>query len=515
MLRKCYHAIKECTDLQGNSVGNPDFPLLNLSSERPEARNYVIYEPGGNNIGDPDDPTGFWQVQGCKSLCSSEVSLEDAMLCAARQALECANEKNGTPIDWHYVPDDPTGGSNGGPGPNTGGNNPGGSTNPATPGGSDGGTPGDGTDDPGNDDETEDPTGGPDKVTYKNNPTECTVYCEGDGSAFTKLIPAGTFVGLTQALADAQAYRYACQRARLEKICLPELPTRYKKICMYEEIEFKLSVGGINPPYTIDISGLPSGLVAETNETGTAVTISGKPGSAGAGGFTMTATDKFGNKQSKDYLWDISGVGPAPQELPPCYTLCPYAYTFEALGVVEGTVEWIVINLPDGLHMSGGTISGNALTPGSYYIRVCWWDAAGHSCCNDYTLNVYDCASVPQQSFMLGLADQSATARLSSDLMPCDRVVYVQCLGFRAGLIGPAYAFLHVKIYDWDDSLMSSWTAGWISPFAAEMDQAITFPATPCEQKGARRIEVEYIFGCFSPTVSDCGMGATLQIWGY
>jgi hypothetical protein len=99
--------------------------------------------------------------------------------------------------------------------------------------------------------------------------------------------------------------------------------------------------------------------------------------------------------------------------------------------------------------------------------------------------------------------------------MPCDRVVYVQCLGFRAGLIGPAYAFLHVKIYDWDDSMMVSWTAGWISPFDAEMDQAITFPATPCEQKGARRIEVEYIFGCFSPTVSDCGMGATLQIWGY
>lgn len=509
MLRKCYHAIKECTDVYGNSVGNPDFPLLNLSSERPEVNEYVGYTPGGSTITEGDDPTGFWSVSGCKSVCTSEVSLEDALLCAARQALECANEKRQTPVDWQNNPTPWTPPNTTEPDPSTPG-----TPTDGNPGGNDPGTEGD-DDPPDEDDEKEDPTGGPDKEVYYNAETECTKYCEGDLAPFTKKIAAGTFSATTQALADAKAYQYACQRALIEKICLPELPNRFKKICMYEEIDFKLSVGGINPPYTIDISGLPPGLVADTNETGTAVTISGKPTSGGATGFTMTATDQFGNKQSKDYTWDISGVSPAPQELPPAYTLCPYSYTFEAVGAVEGTPEWVVINLPAGMEVNGSKIEGNPTTPGSYYIRVCWWDSAGHSCCADYTLPVYDCLSIPQQSFMLGLSNQSATARLSSELMPCDRVVHAQCLGFRAGLVGPAYAFLHVKLYDWDDSLMASWTCGWVSPFSAEMDQSATFPATPCGQVGSRRIEVEYIFGCFSPKVSDCGMGATLQIWGY
>lgn len=506
MLRLCYKAIKECTDSTGQtSLGDPDFPLLNLSSEKPEVPEYVIYTPGGTHQSGTDDPTKTYAVEGCLSTCTSEVSLEEALLCAAKQALICYNDKPNPKPPVYPGTDDPIDGGQGSdPNPDPGG----GTDDPDDPGNGGDDDPGD--EDPGDDDDKDDDDG---PTYYESEAVSCVEYCA-DGTSFIKSIPAGKFVGMTQALANKQAELYACQRARLELICLPQLPTRYEKICLYEQIDFKMTVGGINPPYEITVDGLPGGVDGQVNETGTAITFTGKPTSQSEG-FTLTVRDKFGNVVIKSYSWEISGVSPSPQELPVAYNLCPYSFTFEAIGVVEGTTEWICIGIPDGLHMSGGTLSGDPTTPGSYNLRVCWWDSAGHSCCADYTLTVYDCASIPKGSFQTSLGEASQTFRLSSNLMPCERVVHVQALGFRAGLIGPAYAFLFVKIYSWDGTQTADWSCGWISPYPAEMDQYATFPATPCNQTGARRIEVEYIYGCFSPTADDCGMACTLSIDGF
>lgn len=59
---------------------------------------------------------------------------------------------------------------------------------------------------------------------YYNRPQTCTVTCP-DGSPFVFTVPAGTFLGTSQATVDKQAADYACVQAGLRKICLGQIPS--------------------------------------------------------------------------------------------------------------------------------------------------------------------------------------------------------------------------------------------------------------------------------------------------
>ncbi len=70
----------------------PDFPFENYSSEAEDP--FLFY---GTNYGGPWDtppPHGNrWTALGCKSICVSEISQQDADLCAQRQQVECDGVK--------------------------------------------------------------------------------------------------------------------------------------------------------------------------------------------------------------------------------------------------------------------------------------------------------------------------------------------------------------------------------------------------------------------------------------
>ena len=268
----CLLANKECLPCR-------DDPIANLSAEAPDRDVFIGFN---DYFGNPPLGKLFAQI-GCKRICYSEVSQEEADDCALLQAQECVW------VSWPEGPDPPVP-----PDPNGGGGN---------------GTPGD------------IPPGLPRNAipTFRNTEQCCVKECP-DGQPFTYCQPAGTVGDLSQAVANAKALSLACKRADAQKLCFVNEPPDGVVGTAYS-FQF-LVVGGqqFNPltggGYIWNSFGvLPPGLELD----GTTGVLSGTPTAAGSYSFEIDVFDARGNFATK--IFDIEITDPA------CAATCTFGAT--------------------------------------------------------------------------------------------------------------------------------------------------------------------------------------------
>lgn len=224
-----------------------DSPFGNFSSEAPDP---FLFSRFAFPIFDPNNPIGghrppvppVYFAGDCAGICTSTVSQEDADLCAARQAYICD----------HTPPD--------------------------------GGTP---------------------PAFFFSHAAFCSLPC-GSGSIFFWQVPAGAFVGTTQAGADEQAQAYACLQAARHAFCLNDIPTEAQVGAPYSATIF---VNGADRPpvaFSVVSGALPDGLtlVPDSPES---VFLHGTPTKGGTFNFTIQARDALGIIVTRAYTITVSG----------------------------------------------------------------------------------------------------------------------------------------------------------------------------------------------------------------
>lgn len=352
-----------------------DFPIVNLSAEEPDTDVFIGFR---DFRGQPPLGILFAQI-GCKSICFSTVSQDDANDCALRQAQTC------TWITWRqsvFPPIPPPPG--GGPG-NGGFNTPGGipPSNPRFP-----------------------------FSTFSNTQQSCDVLCP-DGQPFTEVIAAGTIKAPSQPMADEMAHSLACKRALVDAICFltDDLPAS----CIGDSYLATLqAVGGTSfatHQFDWQVTGgdFPPGLDLNVN-TGR---IEGFPFVNGSYTFTVTITDAKGKTQSKEFTICIMEIV-TEANLPKATQDTPYA---QPLVEEPGTVSsetWVLVggSLPPGIDLaSNGALNGTPTDLGtfSFTLKVTA-DCSGEvSCTKSFSLEVesgVDCMGEAQEVQDIGLWTQ-------------------------------------------------------------------------------------------------------------
>jgi hypothetical protein len=139
-------------------------------------------------------------------------------------------------------------------------------------------------------------------------------------------------------------------------------------------------------PYSLNVSGLPSGLTYSNGN------ISGTPGAVGSFTVTVTAVDALGASISK--ALSLTTVAPAigfAPSLPAGTSGTPYTATLSATGF--GPFRFTATGLPSGLTLSGSTITGTPATAGAYSVALTATDASGASAAATVTLTINPAAS--------------------------------------------------------------------------------------------------------------------------
>lgn len=190
---------------------------------------------------------------------------------------------------------------------------------------------------------------------YYNRPQTCTVTCP-DGSPFVFTVPAGTFLGTSQATVDKQAADYACVQAGLRKVCLGNLSGC---LCVGVFASTTIHATGGIPPLTWSVFGgaLPDGL--SLDQTGT---ISGTPTTAGLFTFTIQVTEPDGSYMRKPYTMSVLEI--TTTSITGFTVGSPYSFQLQVAGG-SGNYAWAITSgtLPDGLTMSAtGLITGTPTT---------------------------------------------------------------------------------------------------------------------------------------------------------
>lgn len=308
-VRRCLYSVK---------CSGSDFPISNYSAEGVEEEGTytaVVF---------PDE----WDKLGCISLCVSDVSQEEADLCALAQEAQCAN------------------------------------------GGGDG-TAGDGGTNGGDEDGGAFPPPPPTTVARRFNDAQtCCVLCP-DGTSFCYVVPANTFSNWTQAAADAQAYAYACVLAKKNKLCLSDIENC---ACSGEAYSAEITASVAKSLAWSVVSGdLPDGLtLSSTVTTDGKVYLIGTPTTTGAFTFTIMALAANGSYATKEYTLNILSIVDSAMD---DFTVgTPYIWTFQGTGgagvpyyrftIVDGS-------LPAGLTMDEyGRITGTPTEGGDHTFTV-------------------------------------------------------------------------------------------------------------------------------------------------
>jgi hypothetical protein len=340
----CSLALKQCLPCN-------DDPVANISAEAPDVDVFIGFRDFNWN---PPLGNTYFQL-GCKTICFSTVSQEDADLCALRQAQSCVWTGGKPPV----TPPIP-------PGPNS----PGGKGQPPnTPGGV--------------------PPRFPRNPirTYFNIVQTCDAICP-DGSPFTEFVAAGTIGELSQALADAKAYSLACIRAQANLFCISD--EQPPGACVGDGYFFRLNTsGGVDLLWSIDAGVLPPGLSLDPING----TITGTAGGSGSFSFLVVVTDSLGRGQSKSFTICVMEIVTG-SVLPEAPVGDVYAQPLIQEPATVSSEVWTLVSgsLPPGITLaSNGALNGTPTEEGTsdFTIRVdAVCDGVAVSCQKAFTLEV-------------------------------------------------------------------------------------------------------------------------------
>lgn len=187
---------------------------------------------------------------------------------------------------------------------------------------------------------------------FYNGSAQCSLICP-DGNSYIFIVPAGSFVDISQAIADERAQAFACQQAAIRKLCLGNIQ---KCACLNVAYSsFVPHTGGLPPiRYTINSGALPTGL-SISNTTGE---IFGTPILNGTYNFTVHARAGDGSYMNKPYTIVVLEI--TTTQLDAYSVGVPYSFQLQAAGG-SGNYAWKITagSLPPGLTMdSTGLISG-------------------------------------------------------------------------------------------------------------------------------------------------------------
>lgn len=233
----------------------------------------------------------------------------------------------------------------------------------------------------------DDPPGGDDPNTptlFGNEPTVCASTCP-DGSQNNFTVRAGYFIASSKALANSQAYSYACNQARAFRLCLGTIET---KACVEQTYDSVLSADAgpsVKAPITFAITNgsLPPGVnLSEGAPGANEASLFGTPTAPGLYAFTITATSANGVSKSKDFQIEVYGC-----TCPSDGTLCS-AYSSQLTGYPLTGATYSVSGLPCGLTCSaGGLISGTPYEDGTFTLSATI-TANGRSCTRSCTMKI-------------------------------------------------------------------------------------------------------------------------------
>lgn len=305
----CVNPCVACPPSIGHGIGpiDPANPFVNLSSEEPDSDEFI----GRRYVYGPPPLGQTWYSIGCIGFCISDVSQEDANLCALQQATECVSTQwpqqclTCPPTDDNPFPLEP-------------------------------------------------------RTLFRSNAQQCAFECP-DGTFNHFTVVAGRFSNFSQAAADQEAYSYACNQVLLNLICLSDLsPSR---TCASAPYSGSVVCSSSRTPISFEVVGpIPDGLLLVQNET--TAFIQGTPTTPGDYTFTMNATDPAGNTTGKSLSLSIFGV--QTMSLDNAEVGSPYAFMLVSAGTPAGTLVWSIFDgtLPDGLTLnsSTGEISGTPTT---------------------------------------------------------------------------------------------------------------------------------------------------------
>lgn len=302
MIIPCALALNRCLPCN-------DDPIRNITAEAPDVNVFIGFRDFKWN-----PPLGVTYFQlACKAICFSEVSQEEANLCALRDAQECAWDGGEDP----QVPPVP-------PGPNG-------------PGG--GGLPPERPRDP--------------VRRYRNTAQTCDALCP-DGSPYTETVPAGTIVELSQALADAKAKSLACKLALRNLFCISGAPP--PSACVGDSYFFVVATNnGEDLIWSID-GDLPPGLNFDPFDA----TITGTPLAGGSYNFIVEVSDSLGRTQARVLTICVMEIV-TPASLPDGSVGLVYAQPLIQQPATVSSEVWTLVSgtLPDWITLGeNGSLTG-------------------------------------------------------------------------------------------------------------------------------------------------------------
>lgn len=312
-----------------------DDPIRNLSAEAADREIFVanVVDKFNWNLGDTF--VQFW----CKGICISEISQDDADLCAARNAAEC-------------VLDGGTGSTGSG----------------STP-----------------------------IMLFGNTQQSCTIPCP-NGGTFTYTLPAGSIVRRTLEEANLVAASIACTLARAHRMCLGAFSTT---CCIAQPFSGGITATGsfLAPTvfgfnfWQITSGSIPPGMTFHGGFTlSKTVVIDGTPTTAGTYSFSVRVTAPNGDHSERSYTLIVAGITNA-DPLPDATAGAAYSIQLNTFGF-DATPNLQIGSgaLPTGLSLVGDTISGTPTTAGTGSIfAICAIgnvDSVEQVCCKEFTILV-------------------------------------------------------------------------------------------------------------------------------
>jgi len=231
------------------------------------------------------------------------------------------------------------------------------------------------------------PPGDTPPLLFRNGFQLCGVSC-GGGSTFFWSVPAGSFLGLTQAQADDQALAYACLQAARHAFCLNDIDGDAAVGTPYAQTIF-IQSGHPRQPVTFSIIAgvLPPGLTL-TAEGPLSTLLHGTPTAAGDYTFTVLAQDALNIFITKSYTVSVCQITPSP--LPDGTTGTAYSQQLVMAGAIGAvTFELTFGSLPAGLTLSSsGLISGTPTTAGTSSFTITATDSTDRTCVSQKSIVV-------------------------------------------------------------------------------------------------------------------------------